>query len=69
MDFEAREPARAGDPALGYVLENLVGFDAQVVADLEGRRVNEGEARTATQAGGEKGCQREQRFRCQFDEA
>ena len=35
MDFEAIDPARAGDPALGYVLENPVGFNAQVVADLE----------------------------------
>ena len=30
--FEALEPARAGDPALSYVLENLMRFDTQVVA-------------------------------------
>ena len=34
MDFDAIEPPRAGDPALGYVLENLMRFDAQVMTDF-----------------------------------
>jgi hypothetical protein len=35
-DFEAVEPARAGDPALGYILENLMRVDAQGVTDFQG---------------------------------
>ena len=69
MDFAAVEPARAGDPALGYILENLVRFNAQVVTDFQWCGVNEGEAGAAPQAGGEKGRQREQRFRFQLYEA
>jgi hypothetical protein len=48
MDFEAVEPARAGDPPLSYLLENLMRFDAQVVTHLQGRGVNEREAGAAT---------------------
>ena len=62
MDFEAIEPARAREPALGYVLENLMRFDAQVVTDFQGRRVNEREAGAAPEAGGEKDCEGQQGF-------
>jgi hypothetical protein len=32
--FEAIEPARAGNPALSYVLETLMRFAAEVMADF-----------------------------------
>src|SRR5262245_44489182 len=44
-------------------------FDAQVVADLERGRVNEGEARAAAEAGGEKGRQWQQGLGFQLDKA